>query len=78
MCEQADLRGRRVGVEASALGAYLPSRSLQITRLQPTEMRMVPLPVDEHPRAWQEDRVDALVTCEPVRGQLLALKSAQG
>jgi len=39
---------------------------------------MVPLPVDEYPRAWQEDRVDALVTCEPVRGQLLALKSAQG
>lgn len=67
----ADLRGRSVGVEASALGAYLLSRALQLAGLQPTDVRMIPLPVDEHPRAWQEERIDALVTFEPVRGQLL-------
>lgn len=66
-----DLRGRRVGVEATALGAFMLSRALQRAGLVPAEIEVLPMPIDEHLRAWRDGRVDALVTFEPVSGILL-------
>ncbi|MBI3607088.1 MAG: ABC transporter substrate-binding protein [Nitrospirae bacterium] len=68
----SDIKGRRVGVEDTALGAYVLSRALQINGLTRADVRIVPLQVDEHERAFKEGRVDAVVTFEPARSKLLA------
>jgi NitT/TauT family transport system substrate-binding protein len=67
------LRGKRVGVEASALGAYVISRALEQHGLALTDITVVPLEMGEHVTAYQAGKVDAVVTFEPVRTQLLAL-----
>jgi NitT/TauT family transport system substrate-binding protein len=66
------IRGKRVGLENTALGSYVISRALEIAGLGSEDIRVVPLLVDEHERAYDEQSVDALVTFEPVRTKLLA------
>jgi len=68
----ADIRGKRVGVENTALGAYVLARALQIEGLEPRQIQIVALPVDQHERAFLEHRVDAVVTFEPVHSRLNA------
>lgn len=65
------LRGRRVGVETGALGAYFLARALDSEGLKADDITVVPLSVDEHERAFNEEAVDAVVTFEPVRTRLL-------
>lgn len=67
----ADIRGQRVGYEETALGAYMLGLTLQAARLELTDIVSVPVPVDEHLRAYRNGQVDAVVTFEPVRSQLL-------
>ncbi len=66
------LRGRRVGVEHSATGALMLDAALQAAGLTPADVRMVPLAFDEHATALRSSKVDALVTFDPVRSQLLS------
>lgn len=65
------LRGRRVGVEATALGAYMLSRALDLHGMQISDVEVVQLEVNEHRAAYEQGGVDAVVTFEPVRQQLL-------
>jgi NitT/TauT family transport system substrate-binding protein len=65
------IRGKRVGLENTALGSYVISRALEITGLGGDEITVVPLMVDEQERAYDEQRVDVVVTFEPVRTKLL-------
>lgn len=65
------LEGRRVGVENTATGAYLLSRALDHTHLSLSDIQIVSLPLDKHLQAYRGNRVDALVTFDPVRTQLL-------
>lgn len=71
------LRGRRIGVEATALGAYMLTRALQTADLTPADVQTVSLEVSEHERTFKEGRVDAVVTFEPVRTRLLAVGARQ-
>ncbi|MDR1994804.1 ABC transporter substrate-binding protein [Azonexus sp.] len=66
-----DLRGRRIGVEQTAVGAYMLQGALEQAGMQVSEVIVVPLPLDEHEAAWREQSVDALVTFDPVRQALL-------
>lgn len=66
----SDLRGKRVGVEATALGAYMLSRALEIHEMNPTDVDIVHLEVNEHVQAFREGRIDALVTFDPVPQQI--------
>ena len=68
-----DLVGKRVGVESTALGAYLLSRALELHGMSLTDLTVAPLEVGEHAAAYKAGKVDAVVTFEPVRSQLLAL-----
>lgn len=72
-----DLKGKRVGVEATALGAYVLTRALQSVNLTPADVQTVSLEASEHERAFKERRVDAVVTFEPVRTSLLAAGALQ-
>ncbi|MGI9303056.1 MAG: ABC transporter substrate-binding protein [Gammaproteobacteria bacterium] len=69
----SQLRGRRVGVEASALGAYVISRALEKNELSLEDITVVPLEVAEHESAYKNRRIDAIVTFEPARTRLLAM-----
>jgi len=60
-----------VGVEATALGAYVLTRALQTVNLTPAAVQVVPLEFSEHERAFQAGEVDAVVTFDPVRSRLL-------
>lgn len=67
----AALRGKRIGVEDSAVGAYMLTRALEHAGLERDEVNIVPLELNEHQRAFQSGRVEALVTFEPVRSRLM-------
>lgn len=68
----ADLRGRRVAVENTALGAYFLTRALEHGGLSADDIDLVALPYDQHESAFRRGSVDALVTFDPVRARLLA------
>lgn len=67
-----DLRGRRVGVEDTALGAFFLARALQGSGMQIGDVRVVPLQAQDHEQSFLKGDVDAVVTFEPVRGKLLS------
>lgn len=69
--ELKDIRGRRVGVESSALGAYVLTQALQIAGLDDADITVVPLPVSGQEQLYRENYVDAVVTMEPMRTRLL-------
>lgn len=58
----ADLAGRRVGVENTALGAFLLSRARDLGNLQLDQLTIVSLPVHEHVVAFREGRIDAVIS----------------
>jgi NitT/TauT family transport system substrate-binding protein len=68
----AALRGRRIGVEDTAVGAYLLDAALQSASLSIQDVRVAPLQANEHEHAYRSGAVDALVTFEPTRSRLLA------
>ncbi|GEM_PF-67712 len=65
------LRGQRIGVETSAIGAVMLDAMLRAGQLNVNEVTVVDLPVNEHAAAYLNHKVDAVVTFEPVRTQLL-------
>ena len=66
-----DLKGQRVGVESSALGAYMLTRALEPNGMTVDDIRVVHLDVSAHERAFLADQIDAVVTFEPVRTRLV-------
>lgn len=67
----ADLRGKRIGVEQTAVGAYMLQAALRSAQLQASDVTLVPLPMDEHVAAFASGGVDAVVTFDPARQTLL-------
>ncbi|MEZ0121600.1 MAG: ABC transporter substrate-binding protein [Candidatus Reddybacter sp.] len=66
-----DLKGKKIGVEGNALGAYVISRALDNANLTRTAIEIVPLDVDHQERAFLRGKVAAVMTFEPVLGKLL-------
>lgn len=73
----ADLRGRRVGVEHSALGRYVLSRALDHGDLSHDDIEIVSVDYPDTPQAYRLNRVAAVVTYEPYRTRLLALGAVE-
>lgn len=69
----ADLAGRRIGVETSALGSVMLGRILEAAGLDRDAVTIVNTEIDDHLDAWQNSRLDAIVTYEPVLSRLLAM-----
>jgi NitT/TauT family transport system substrate-binding protein len=67
-----DLKGKRVAVESGALGAFVLSRALTLNGMQASDVNIVHLESNEHPAAFEQGKVDAAVTFDPFRGQLLS------
>jgi len=66
------LKGKKVGVENTALGAFVLMRSLQLHNMTLSDISVVSLPINEHDSAFDKGKIDALITFEPVRSRLLA------
>jgi NitT/TauT family transport system substrate-binding protein len=66
------LKGKRVGVESTALGAFFLARALEKNGLNPKDIQIVSLELTEHERAFKEGKVDAVVTFGPPKAKLLA------
>ncbi|MCY1074921.1 ABC transporter substrate-binding protein [Archangium lansingense] len=67
-----DLRGKRVAVEAMSTSNYMLSRALAKAGLQPSDIEILRIPMDQHERAYALGQVDAVVTFEPFVSKLLA------
>ncbi|MCK9606313.1 MAG: ABC transporter substrate-binding protein [Methylomonas sp.] len=68
----SDLKGRVVGFETSALGALMLAEVLYAAGLSRTDIKPFAVNIDKHQQAWKHRQVDAMVTYEPVAGQLLS------
>lgn len=67
----AEIKGKRIGVENGALGAYMIARALEIAELDSRLVTIVPLDINEHEKAFLQHKVDAVVTFNPVRNKLM-------
>lgn len=69
----AGLRGKRIGVEETAVGALMLTRLLEVAGLAPSDIVKVPVTSDHHVAAYRARQVDALVSFEPYATQLADL-----
>ena len=67
----SELKGKRVGYENTALGAYVLSRALKKNNLNSSDIFLVPMNVNETERALKNSEVEAVVTFEPARTRLI-------
>ena len=68
-----DLRGRRVAVQVNSVSAYLLRRALKSAGMSVGDLQVVNLPPDRHRAAFVQHEVDAVVTSEPVRSEIVDL-----
>jgi len=66
-----DLKDRRVAVQINSVNAYLLDRALKQAGLAASDVRLVNLPPYRHLAAFRRREVDAVVTYEPVRSQVV-------
>jgi NitT/TauT family transport system substrate-binding protein len=71
------LKGKRVGVEANALGAYIITRAVEKAGLTTNDITIVSLGLSEHERAFKNGMVDAVVTFGPARSKLISAGARQ-
>ncbi len=67
-----DLKGRRVGVESTALGAFELNRALELVGMSIKDVQIVSLLISQDEQALKQGSVDAVVTYEPTVSKLLA------
>ena len=67
----SDLKGKRIAVESSALGAFVLSRALALNGMQASDVSVVHLESNEQPGAFEKGQVDGAVTFDPYRTQFL-------
>ena len=68
-----DLRGRRVAVEDTALGAWHLALFLRRFGLTPRDVKVVHAEIDRQPELWRTGGADVFVTFEPVKSRLVAM-----
>jgi len=68
----AELKGRHIGYENTAVGALLLNAALVKAGLEPNEVTLEPIPYSQHRERFVTRAVDAVVTFEPIRTQLLS------
>jgi len=68
-----EIKGKLIGVERSALGAYILHRILQISGLSINDVKLQQLEINEHENAFKNKSIDAVITFDPVKSRLLGL-----
>lgn len=60
------LKGKRIAVEQGALGALVLYKTLEKAGLTPADVTQINIPPADQIAAWKENRIDAVVSYEPV------------
>lgn len=68
----AALRGKRVGVEVTAVGGFLLARALETRGMVPDDVTIVPLDAEAHADSLERGDLDAVVAFEPAVSGLVA------
>jgi len=68
-----DIRGKRIGVEGTAAGAFMLATLLEKTALAPDEVATVQLTGDRHEQAYLAGEMDVVICWEPIATRLQAL-----
>lgn len=66
----SQLAGKRIGFEKSALGSLMLYKLLQAAALENSAIIPVAVNYDQHIAAWKQNRVDVVITFEPIASQL--------
>jgi len=66
-----DLKDKKIGVENTALGAFFLTRILEEAKLEEKDIKVVPLEVNEHYSAFINNKIDGVITFEPVKTKLI-------
>lgn len=64
------IKGKTIGFENGALGAYMLHRILEKAELQPQDIHTMPIEVNKHEDYFLSGKIDAVVTFEPVISHL--------
>jgi len=67
-----DLKNKRIGVETTALGALMLHKLLEAATISSDQVTVINLDINEQIDAWQSNKIDALITYEPVAGKILS------
>jgi NitT/TauT family transport system substrate-binding protein len=67
----AELKGKRIGSDLSALSAYILGRALETVKLTLQDIQLVNFGLSDQLAAYQADRFDAVITFDPFRTQLV-------
>lgn len=67
----SDIKGKRVGIEKTALGSYYLAVALETAGLKPSDVTTINMEIDRQETAFKTGMVDAVVTYEPVRTKLI-------
>jgi NitT/TauT family transport system substrate-binding protein len=66
-----DLKGKKIGVENTALGAFFLTRILEKAGLTEKDIKVIPIEVNEHYKAFINGKVDGVITFEPIKTKLI-------
>lgn len=72
IAQLADLKGKRIGVEHSGLGALMLAEVLKAANLAPVDVQIIYLAPNEQENTWRKQNIDAVICYEPTAGRLLA------
>ncbi|BCG64993.1 MAG: NitT/TauT family transport system substrate-binding protein [Methyloprofundus sp.] len=67
-----ELKGKRIGVENSAVGAILLDGALQAAKLSINDVKFQSIMANEHESAYKKGLIDAIVTFEPHKSILIS------
>lgn len=70
--EMAQLKGLRVGYEASSVAEVMLAEILRLAGLAQQDIELLQIRVEDQPKAWQRHAADAFISYEPMATQLLA------
>lgn len=65
-----DIKGKRVGVENTGLGAVMLTAALDYVGYKAADIDLINIPMDSHEQAYIDNVVDVVVTFEPVATRL--------
>ena len=65
------LRGKRVAVDNATIGAVMLDAMLNAAELKVGDIQLLSKPINEHSQAYLRGQIDAAITYEPVRSELL-------
>lgn len=66
-----DLKGKKIAVENSAVGAYLLTRAMEFANLKSSDIQIIIKTIAGHEQAYKSGEVDAVVTFEPAKTKIL-------